>query len=98
MRRIVVLPEPEGPSRATSSPLSDIERHAVNGAERVECLHDLVEADLHGGFSRDGRGEAQGGWARPGALALAETLGDDGDEGQNGEDRGGGEGAGRPPK
>ena len=55
----------------------DVERDAVHGAERVEGLHDIVEADLHGVFpcATTGAGEASAGRpARPAPCRSSSTL------------------------
>ena len=43
MRSVVVLPQPDGPSRQTVSPARDGEVHVVNGGERAEVLGDALE-------------------------------------------------------
>ena len=48
MRSSVVLPEPEGPSSATSSPESTVEVDAGKRREGAEALGDIEELDLHG--------------------------------------------------
>ena len=47
-RSSVVLPEPDGPSSATSSPERICERHAVERGEAVERLDDVLDRDAHG--------------------------------------------------
>ena len=47
MRSSVVLPEPEGPSSATSSPVSTCEVDVVDRDEAAEALGDAGEFDAH---------------------------------------------------
>ena len=47
MRSSVVLPEPDGPSSATSSPGGNVERHAVQRRRRAERPDDVFDRDLH---------------------------------------------------
>ena len=47
MRSSVVLPEPEGPSSATSSPEFDLEAHVVDRGELAEALGDVADLDAH---------------------------------------------------
>ena len=46
MRNIVVLPQPEGPSRHITSPLTDVRFGLVDRDEVTEALRQLVEPDL----------------------------------------------------
>ena len=55
MRRVVVLPQPEGPSSVTSVPASIVEVDALDCDERAEGLADGFEAD---GPADGGRGHA----------------------------------------
>ena len=52
MRSSVVLPQPEGPSRATNSPSCDGERHLLQGAEGAEFLDDAIDDDVSHGTIR----------------------------------------------
>ena len=45
MRNSVVLPQPEGPSRAKISPRCDVDRDVVDGAVAVEVLDDVSELE-----------------------------------------------------
>ena len=52
IRRVVVLPQPDGPSSEKNSPARDLERDAVDGADAAEALLEVDEADLGGGEGR----------------------------------------------
>ena len=47
MRSSVVLPEPDGPSRATSSPAGTVEADVLQGGEAAELLADIFDLDAH---------------------------------------------------
>ena len=66
-----------GPEQRHQLAALDIERDAVHGAERVEGLHDIVEADIHGVFpcGAAGAGDARAGRpARPAPCRSSSTL------------------------
>ena len=46
MRSSVVLPEPDGPSSATSSPAAIVERNAVQRRRLAESLDDVLDRDV----------------------------------------------------
>ena len=48
IRRIVLLPEPEGPSRATSWPAGTSNETSFDGLERAEPLGEVLHYDAHG--------------------------------------------------
>ena len=97
MRRIVVLPEPDGPSSATSSPLSMSSETPCTARNVSKVLTTCVEADLHGLLLLQYvlGGAASAGLRPSGALAFEQHLGDDGDDGEHRKDGGGGKSAGR---
>jgi hypothetical protein len=39
MRKVVVLPQPDGPMMATNSPLADFQVHLLDGNEVAKALH-----------------------------------------------------------
>ena len=47
MRSSVVLPQPDGPSSATSSPVGNSRRHVVERREAAEALADAFDCDAH---------------------------------------------------
>ena len=47
MRKVVVLPQPDGPSSVTRVPEFDGEADARHRLGRAIALHDLVELDAH---------------------------------------------------
>ncbi len=47
MRSSVVLPEPDGPSSASSSPVSHVEVDVVDRDEVAEALVDAAQFDAH---------------------------------------------------
>ncbi len=51
MRSSVVLPQPEGPSSATSSPEGNVQADVVQRGEAAEALRDVADFDAHDGCS-----------------------------------------------
>ena len=58
MRSNVVLPQPDGPSSATSSPVGKVERDIVERREAAERLADVLDFDAHGASARGVHGAA----------------------------------------
>ncbi len=47
MESSVLLPQPEGPTTATTSPAAERERHVVEHLERAEAMADMVGDQVH---------------------------------------------------
>ena len=52
IRSSVVLPEPDGPSRATNSPAGDGQAHVPQGGKAPKVLLMSLDFDAHGSVSR----------------------------------------------
>ena len=59
IRRVVVLPQPDGPSSEKNSPATDLERDAIDGPDLAEMLLQVEQLDLGGRRVRLGRHEAR---------------------------------------